>query len=351
MDRSVGQAARDENYASPLDDDAIAAVVEQLAGPAARGLLHTLVGNLVDHGHNEPKFLKVKDSAIHKRCNLEGSYAETIAALACIGFMLDGSSDAACWCFTGDLDVSTLQTLAKIRRHLTPAAVEAGGTAHEASSLPLATSASASIGAPAVPLMDLRPNILQVDSPMGALWIAACPDAFVQLVPAADFEHFAFRGSGRVRGRTYGLRADQRILLTLCNRVPGACVSAHWIDWSGEERTAPNLVSQSSGQETVQTYILHSFAIRLYPQHSVLCGMQVTERPHHLDGKVVVYVTLASDPLVKTSAGLAELAVDCQRVMARVGEDSREPPEGVGRQGPAPPPPPPSSVRGKFWGS
>jgi len=349
MDGYVAQTVRTHNSAGTMDDDTILALVDQLTGPAARGLLHTLVGNLVDHGHSDPKFLKVKDSAIRKRCNPEGSYDEATAALACVGFMLDGSSDAACWCFTADFDDSTLQMLDKIRRHLTLAA--AGGTAGEASSVLLMTNSSASTHAPAVALMDLRPNLLQVDSPVGALCVAACPDAFVQLVPPADFEHFAFKGSGRVRGRTYGLRADQRIMLTLCNRVQGASVAAHWIDWSGEERTAPNLVSQPSSHETVQTYILHSFAIRLHPQHSVLCGLQVAERPHHLEGKIVVYVTLAYDPLVQASTGFAELAKDCQRVMAHVGEDSREPPEAVGRQGPAPPPPPPSTVRGKFWGS
>lgn len=308
--------------------------------PEVKELLRTVVGNLVDKGRDDAKYRRINDAAVRRRCTGD-AYNEATSVLSSLGFALGNEAGAPAWSFPGELEGEPLRRLIDARNEWTPSLGSSAGSTQATTPLPATVSAT-------VP-GDLRPTMLKAETPVGPLSVLAFPDAFVQLVQVQDFESFRACGSGKVRGRAYGMRADQRIMLTVCNLCPGVCVTGHWIDWTGDERMSPNVVCNAPRPETVQTYILHSFALRLSPQQQVvLCGLRVTERPHYTGGHVVVLVVSGSDP---KAFDMAALASKCQQIMVQAGDDPREPPEAASRQGPPPAPPPPSHGRGKFWGS
>eukprot|EP00928_Gymnodinium_smaydae_P030263 TRINITY_DN22547_c0_g3_i1.p1 TRINITY_DN22547_c0_g3~~TRINITY_DN22547_c0_g3_i1.p1 ORF type:complete len:363 (+),score=44.24 TRINITY_DN22547_c0_g3_i1:54-1142(+) len=318
-------------------------MIHELTEPSARALLHTVVGNLVDNPR-ETKYRRVKDAAVHKRCT-EAAYEQAAVVLRSLGFVVLDEGESPCWWFPQEPEGDKLNRLAKARQQLAIQRDTNWSGDASASSVP-----NVPLPRLQVPLTELaRPATVQVESPVGTLHILAYPDVFVQLVPPSEFQAWASSGSGRLRGRPTGLRADQRALLSICNCCEGLTVTAHWIDWSGSERTAPNLTSWPNRCEMVQTYVLHNFALRLYPQQQVvLCGIRITERPHHTGGHVVVFVTRAAGGDALDLPGFAH---KCKRIMEDARADPREPPEAASHQGRAPAPPPPSQSRGKFWGS
>jgi len=315
-----------------------------LLDPGAQQLVHTVAGNLVEFPR-EQKFRRVKDSQVRKRCS-ESGYVEATVVLAALGFVLDAE---ATWCYPDEPQGDRLRTLRDVRDKLSNCPSVARKARSFADSA-VTASPSASGGAMCVSLGDLgRPSTLKITSPAGNFSLLVYPDAYVQVVAAVDYPGWAFTGSGRVRGRVTGVRADQRVLLSVYNGCEDQTVTAHWIDWAGSERISPNLVCTPKSTQTELTYILHNFGLRLSPQQQVvLGGVRVTERPHHTGGRVVVFVTRDADP---SALDFRVFAAKCKEIMETVGEDQRDPPEESSRQGRAPAPPPPSANRGKFWGS